>query len=224
MMASEGLLWGPDSLTEAQVIALSLVAVVLLLLLALNVGVYKMYRRVMTEDRPRTKRPHEKKMSDVWVYQVHRENPQPAEPAEEQILRKLRASNENLKAAMRLSERGAEEAGDESSAIRQEEQQALEELDITNDLFFHDGSRRSSSTTISFESNINAIITNDTISLSSVFMSDFDNDEVDDAMAVEGGTRPRKMSRQPPLTEFHNDAFDFAEATAEVERINDIQL
>nr|KAG5693637.1 hypothetical protein BaRGS_014657 [Batillaria attramentaria]KAG5701474.1 hypothetical protein BaRGS_000870 [Batillaria attramentaria] len=227
------LLFGPGSLTQAQVISFSLVAAVLITIIGLNIGMCYLYRRVRSEDQRRAVKAQKKKMSDVWVYHVHRpDHHKPSnahvETADEQILRKLRASHENLRASL------AESAHAQQGTFGQEENQALEELDVMNDLFLLDDScstsRRSSvSESGSFPVGVSD---RDSISLSSVKMSDFQNDP-DDMMGLRKSKKKGRRGRRSrgsgendalPVAEFHNEAFDFVESTAAVERVNDVEL
>ncbi|KAK7089769.1 uncharacterized protein [Littorina saxatilis] len=137
-----GLLFGEGSITEAQLIALSASAVVMVFLITANVAVCWMYRRAIGEDARRTKRVRNKKMSDVWVYHVSRPRATASschhQSPSQQILNKLRASHENLRSQLATS------TDKEQGGLSQEESQVLEELEITADLFLHDTSNASS--------------------------------------------------------------------------------
>lgn len=198
------LLFGPGSLTLAQVVSFSLVAGVFLILIAANVTVFYFYRRARTEDERQAVKVQRKKMSDVWVYHVHRPSTKDrsrggdeAGSPSEQILRKLKASHENLRASLAVSESSQAQGG----TLGQEESQAIEELEVLNDLFLHDdsyhssrrssvsgsGSLRVSDHTQKYSDFMGHEATSsglglgdhDSISLSSVKMSDFENDPGD---------------------------------------------
>ena len=279
-----GLLFGAGSITEAQLVAFSAVGAVLLFLLSVNVAVCRLYHRAKTEDARQARRTQKKKMSDVWVYHVHRSTGAAAtahrESASQQILRKLRASHENLRATLAAAE-------EQGTTLGQEESQVLEELEITADLFLHDtsnaSSRRSSlsdrrSDCASLHASIShdlgaasalrdldaasgrhdlddaasalcdldaasalrdldavsALQELDKTSLSSVRMADFENDPAEmlgvRAGRKRGGRRSKRGSREDsgepalPVAEFHNEAFDFAESSTAVERVQDVEL
>lgn len=249
-----GLLLGPGSITEAQLVAFSAAGAVMLLLLSLNVAVCRLYRRARTEDERQARRARKKKMSDVWVYHVHRPgvSPAPRDSPSQQILRKLRASHENLRAT--LAAAGQDQG---QGTLGQEESQVLEELEVTTDLFLHDTSRASSrcsslsdpeaatalrdleletASALHDLDTASAVRELDKSSLYSVSLADFENDPEELLGAGAGGRKGRRKSRRRsggsrdsgepalPVAEFHNEAFDFAESTTAVERVQDVEL
>ncbi|KAL8560965.1 hypothetical protein ACOMHN_022084 [Nucella lapillus] len=137
---------GGLSLTGDQLVLLSMVAAVFALLLSANLGLCWIYRRLLREDQRQLRRAQKKKMSDVWVYQVHRQDPSsastppppPPDPPSQQILRKLRNSYDNLRSAVEAEEEEESRRVGVEVRLGREESQAIEELEVTADLFLHD--------------------------------------------------------------------------------------
>lgn len=261
--------------THAQLVALGSAGVVFLFLLAANLAMCRLYRRATGEPQRRAKK-DQRKQSDVWVYHVYRTKPAEttAEAASVQILKKPRASHDNVQAAITAPD---VKAGN-GNALGLEECQALQELEATADLFLHDHSGQPSSPH-SFDLDLDPCTLAgdlvldpctsagdldfdpctlagdldpcdfsdlDKVSVTSVKMADFENDYTEGSNAKhqtgQGGQRRRKRAKESgeetakggesylpstiPVTEFHNEAFDFAHETAvaAVESVQEVEL
>lgn len=204
---------GAGVVTLTQVVALSAAGVVFLALVLANLAVCRLYRRATT-GHVREAKKQQRKQSDVWVYHVYRTKPTNVNPetASVQILRKLRASHDNLTAAIEA----AEDKAKSGNTLGHEECQALAELEATTDLFLHDTSQTSSrpssarsSTRHSHDLSVDLDLEPsalradldvgdfsdlDKVSVSSVHLADFENNPRE--MFGEGGRRDGGRGRE----------------------------
>ncbi|KAL8578413.1 hypothetical protein ACOMHN_014912 [Nucella lapillus] len=151
--AEGSLVFGPGSLTQGQLVALTSVTLVVLLLLTANIAVYWIYRRTVGQEERKRRRERKSKADNLWVYHMHRTSTlanATTESASQQILRKLQKSHHNLQAKLAATSADSSYSYDDDNlSLRREEAQALEELEVTTDLFRHErgscsSSRRSS--------------------------------------------------------------------------------